>query len=253
MGTQIQIYLVRHGQSAANLDKSVNRSLADHVVPLSDEGRLQAFRAGSFLGASLAPAIADGEKVAVYVSPYLRTRETWQGILRGMGRTGQGLMKTESIFLREIEFGLFDGVPDEELPVQFPDEHAHYEKMKRCGGEFYARMPGGESRCDVAQRVHQFFGTLHRDRERHGIDRAIVVSHGVTIRAFVMMWLGLPPEWMEEERNPLNCSIRLLQGGQDVGYILNGREGHRTAQELREEGTIDGSSGFPSARPPGAG
>jgi 2,3-bisphosphoglycerate-dependent phosphoglycerate mutase len=99
-------------------------------------------------------------------------------------------------------------------------------------------MPGGESRCDVAQRVHQCFGTVHRDRKRHGVRVAVVVSHGVTNRAFAMQWLKLTQEWMEAEKNPLNCSIRLLRDGHDAGYVHNGRTGHRTAQQLREEGVI---------------
>jgi broad specificity phosphatase PhoE len=88
--------------------------------------------------------------------------------------------------VRELEFGLFDGVPDEDLAHDFPSEAAYYDKLKRFAGELYDRPSGGESRCDVAQRVHQFFGNLQRDHERHGVRRATIVSHGVTIKAFVM-------------------------------------------------------------------
>ena len=100
-------------------------------------------------------------------------------------------------------------------------------------------MPSGESRCDVAQRVHSFFGTLHRDRERHGIEHAIVVSHGVTIRAFVMMWMGHPYEWYATQRNPANCSVRTLVGQDDRGYTFPGfPTPKRSAQEVREEGEV---------------
>jgi 2,3-bisphosphoglycerate-dependent phosphoglycerate mutase len=248
MPATLSVYLVRHGESAANLDKQLNRTHADHAVPLSDAGHVQALEAGVFLRRHLIERGVSPRRCAAYVSPYRRTRETWEGVRKGLGDDVALIPHVESIFLRELEFGLFDGVPDEDLPKEFPLEYAHYEKCKKFGGEFYARMPGGESRCDVAQRVHQFFGTLHRDHERHGVDHAFIVSHGVTIRTFVMMWLNMPPEWIERERNPKNCSIRLIEGGTDRGYILNGHPGHRTAQEIREEGTIDGEPTYAEAR-----
>ena len=39
-----------------------------------------------------------------------------------------------------------------------------------------------------------------------------------------MMWCHLTPEWFEEERNPKNCAIRLLDGHEDKGYIFDGFE-----------------------------
>jgi broad specificity phosphatase PhoE len=245
MPSEFDVYLVRHGESAANLDKGVNLRTADHAVPLSDRGQEEVVEAGVALAGFIGPEMArglDGSPVlGAYVSPYLRTRQTWAGMKLGLARAlgfAPVVMETESIFLRELEFGLFDGIPDGEIGTVFPREHAYYEKLRSWGGEFYARMPGGESRCDVAQRVHQCFGTIHRDRERHGIRVAVVVSHGVTTRAFAMQWLKLTPEWMEAEKNPLNASIRLLRNGRDGGYVHNGRPGHRTAQQVREEGVV---------------
>ncbi len=87
-------------------------------------------------------------------------------------------------------------------------------------------MPLGESRFDVALRVKSLFGTLMRDYEKHKIDKVVIVSHGVTIRAFIMQWCHKTPEWFEEERNPNNCSIirisQRLGGGYDHGVIYTG-------------------------------
>lgn len=259
MASRLTIHLVRHGQSEANLDKTLNATVADHAVALSPEGRTQAAGVGEYLAhrlddaavewTSRVPDGATGEKdppskVGVYVSPYRRTRETWKEIASAItGFHGRGFtdaMRTvESIHLRELEFGLFDGIPDEELAARFPVENAHYEKHLRHSGEFYARMPSGESRCDVAQRVHTFFGTLHRDAERHGVEHAIVVSHGVTIRAFAMMWLHQTPEWFAQQRNPRNCSVRELSDGEDLGYAFHGFEHARASkQDVREAGEV---------------
>jgi len=80
-------------------------------------------------------------------------------------------------------------------------------------------MPLGESRFDVACRVHQAFGTFHRDNDKHGIDTIVVVCHGVTLRAFVMMWCHHSPEWFDAEPNPKNGAVRLIDNGEDLGYL----------------------------------
>ncbi len=257
MPSELTIHLVRHGESEANVDRTANIRMPDHRIPLSGPGEAQAVGAGRALAGILAAMGADPDTVAAYVSPYRRTRDTWSRMRHGImdaepdGRLAEGIgAAVESIHLRELEFGLFDGIADAELPREFPREHAHYEKHRAFEGEFYARMPSGESRCDVAQRVHQFFGTLLRDHERHGVRHAVVVSHGVTIRAFAMMWLGLPVEWMEREPNPGNCSIRTIIGGRwaDLregcphaaeGYLHGGpRRWSDPAEPPRETGSL---------------
>jgi 2,3-bisphosphoglycerate-dependent phosphoglycerate mutase len=249
MASRLKLYLVRHGESEANLDKTVNQRVADHRINLSPLGWQQGRVAGEIL-AGLLPA--NRHETRVYVSPYARTLQTWTAIKDGMvGWPGltqhspekrdlcHNLTHIESVFLRECEYGLFDGVTDEELPVRFPAEYSHYAKLKNFEGEFYARMPGGESRCDVAQRVHQFFGTLHRDEERHGINNAVIISHGITLRAFAMMWRNLGVDWMERERNPKNCSIRGIEGtnwsnlAPVDGYIFKGGRNQIPAKNLQ--------------------
>lgn len=236
MPRSLRIFLVRHGESEANLDKSLNARLPDHRIPLSQRGHAQAAEAGRILRDLLHDAPL--HSVRVWQSPYQRTRETAGHIVRKLGDLVRD--RLEHIMLRELEFGLFDGVSDEELPMRYPDEFAHYQKHKEFDGEFFARMPGGESRCDVAQRVHQVFGTFHRDAERHGVRDLVVVSHGVTIRAFVMMWCHLPFEWIEQEANPGNCSIRLITGEGDRGYLHEGEKPSKVSsrEERREDAEV---------------
>lgn len=247
MPARMRIFLVRHGESTANLDRTATARVADHAIPLSDAGRLQAFEAGRALGAFFDSSRRIGAglpaHLRVWRSPYRRTRETCEGVLAGLAeRRVPGLRHDvkEHPLLVEQRFGLFDGVPDEELPERFPREYAHYRLCEEFEGRFFAPMPMGESRFDVARRVHQTFGTFHRDAERHGIRDLVVVSHGVTLRAFTMMWLGLPYEWFEREPNPGNASIRLIEDGEDRGYLHPGHKPSRAdAQERREDGVIE--------------
>ncbi len=221
----MKIYLVRHGESEGNLDHSVHVRKADHAIDLSPKGLRQAEITGEFLADTLSKASWGGEAHSrMWYSPYLRTQKTKDGILKALKR--RGLMFRHGCFehqlLVEQQFGLFDGLSDDELQKLYPAEHAHYEKCQKFRGRFWARMPLGESRFDVAQRVHQAFGTFHRDSDRHGINTIVVVSHGVTIRAFIMMWLHKTVDWFENEPNPRNCSVRLIDNKRDHGYVFTG-------------------------------
>ena len=216
----MRIFLVRHGESISNVDARIYAELSDHVIPLSDIGQAQALKAGTFLKDYLGalPRDDDFSTVRIWTSPYRRTRETADGIEKAIGGSIE-LDRREHINLCEQQFGLFDGVPDEELPVRFPNEHAHYKKCVDHEGKFWARVPLGESRFDVAVRVRETFGTFLRDAERYQYKNIIVICHGVTLRAFVMQWLHLTPEWFEAEPSPGNCWIRLIDDDGDQGYI----------------------------------
>jgi 2,3-bisphosphoglycerate-dependent phosphoglycerate mutase len=238
----IRIYLVRHGQSEANLDNAVNARLPDHEIALSREGRRQAAAAGEFLAGAL-PA---GARLRILCSPYLRARQTSAGIEAALAAAAIVFDKREAIELRELQFGLFDGIPDENLPGLFPREYEHYEKHKRFAGEFFAPMPLGESRCNVADRVKGVFGTILRDASADRptpITDFIVVSHGVTIRCFRMQWMHYSWEWYDREKNPWNCSVQLIAGEAGGGYsdrvMFEGFPSAKASpQARREEGHV---------------
>jgi broad specificity phosphatase PhoE len=219
----MRIFLVRHGESQGNVDPTVHAVMADHAIPLSARGHDQAREAGRRLDAHLREIHGEPGKaprMRLWVSPYQRTRETADA-LRETAGAWLGDVR-EHVLLCEQQFGLFDGIPDDELAAQFPVEWAHYEKLIRFEGRFWARMPLGESRFDVCQRVHQAFGTFHRDAQMHGIRDLVVICHGVTLRAFVMMWCHLSPQWFEDEPNPANAALRLIEDGGDRGYLFAG-------------------------------
>ncbi len=237
----IRIFLVRHGQSEANLDKAVYVRLPDHRVALSTEGHAQADEVGAYLARQLKGA----PRVRILASPYVRARQTSEAIERALTAAVIPFDKREATELRELEYGLFDGIADEDLPKNFPLEYEHYDKHKRFEGEFFAPMPLGESRCNVADRIKGVFGTILRDAS---VDRTdpildfIIVSHGVTIRAFRMQWMHYSWEWCEKEKNPRNCSVQLIEGqagGYDDRLVFDGFEAAKVSlQTRREEGHV---------------
>lgn len=271
----MRIYLVRHGLSRANVDWSENRRVADHAIELTEQGKQQAREAGAALAEQLrALTVERGDgrltipRIRLWNSPYKRTRQTAAelastcllpelpdgaaGYVRPASPAATAepertelaagdswlLDRKEHFLLHEQQFGIFDGLSDEERLEQYPAETAHYEKCKRFEGKVWAKLPMGESRMDVARRMHQAFGTFHRDAARHAIETIVVVGHGTTNRCFTMAWLHLGFEWLEAEPNPQNCSIRLIEDGQDRGYVFAGYPnppGYKHAANIESE------------------
>lgn len=229
-----RVFLVRHGQSQSNVDPSKNKKIPDHMIELTSEGRKQAKAAGLFLDSYIRENL--GEQgwftqlfapkhhvnypyIRMWNSPYTRARQTASEIWNYCKLINDN---KEHLLLAEQRFGVFDGLSDDERREAFPAFQAHYEKVRNQGGKMWPKMPGGDSRFDVCQRVHQAFGTFHRDAEENNIENIIVVGHGTTNRAFTLMWFNYTYEWMHKEANPKNCSIRLFEEGKDKGYIFDG-------------------------------
>jgi 2,3-bisphosphoglycerate-dependent phosphoglycerate mutase len=226
------IFLMRHAHSAGNEDLTLYKHIPDHAIPLSGKGNEQAIEAGKQFSAflRLSPQLFEERNIRLWYSPYLRTRQTRDGLLRGMADTASVFGdQREHILLTEQNYGLFDGLTDDECDEQYPEESRRYNLCREYNGRFYAKPPNGESRYDVCVRIHQFFGTIIRDAEKtqNPVPNIFIVSHGTTLRAFVMMWLHREVEWFENERNPANCSVRrIARSGdghfEDKGYIFQG-------------------------------
>jgi broad specificity phosphatase PhoE len=82
--------------------------------------------------------------------------------------------------------------------------------LRRTHGWFYYRFRGGESPADCYDRTSGFLESLMRQAERKQTKRALVVTHGLTIRCFVMRFLHLNVEQFDEMANPANCEMVTL-------------------------------------------
>ena len=213
----MHIFLIRHGESMANVGDNYIKRLPDHLVSLTENGKAQARENGVWLANYCKEHGVDLTKARIWRSPYLRTRQTSEEFNKSLNITDI----REDITLTEQQFGLFDSVPEEDWEKLFPIEHAEYMRQRNNFGKFYARVPHGESPFDVAIRVHQFMGTIHRDCQKHGVNTLFIFTHGTTLRSFLLRWFHYSPEWYEAEKNPKNCWIREIYDGKDLGYINN--------------------------------
>ena len=183
----LTIKLVRHGESDANTGKVSTLDVGDHAIPLSERGRAQAREAGRAIGRDFVA------RALIYTSPYRRTRETLAGILDGAGVSAADLRVYDDPRLREVEHGYDDPAAQEELRARH--------------GWFYYRFRGGESPADCYDRTSNFLESMMRQAERKAADSVLIVTHGLTIRCFVMRFLHLSVEQFDALANPANCGV----------------------------------------------
>lgn len=199
-----RIILIRHGESEGNVDKSIYTRKPDYAINLTDVGRQQCIEAGQKLD-----AVLGNQSIQAYVSPFYRTRQTFQGVTSQL--KGNIIMR-EDPRLREQEW--CGSMRPEGYNYAFEDERDAY-------GHFYYRFHGGESCADVYNRVTTFLDTLHRDFEKQDFpDNAIIFTHGMTLRVIVMRWFHMTVEEFEFLRNPKNCQYYILELQPDNKYKL---------------------------------
>ena len=176
-----RLWVVRHGQSSANLafevaaasgrvDSGVDGRDAD--VPLSDLGRVQAQQLGRALIEILGTT---GGAISVFSSPFLRARETVQ-IALAVFETGAGVpapMISVDERLRDQDMGILELL----TPAAIEQRHSGEAQRRQRVGDLYYRPPGGESLVDVGLRVRSFM----RDLDTDPSERVLVVAHDAIV------------------------------------------------------------------------
>ncbi len=163
----MNLYLVRHGQTAHNRD-GVSLGRAD--VPLTLVGEQQA--------AAVAAVLAARPLAVVYTSPLQRAGVTALAIAGEHGL--EPVVRPE---LAELDAGEAEGLTFQELRERFGPFLAEWVGPR--GHE--AVMPGGESICDLEARLLPFVAELLEQREGD----IAVVSHNFVLRVLACRLMGL--------------------------------------------------------------
>lgn len=178
----MNLYLIRHGRQ--------NSTLCNVDVPLSEEGKIQAY----LLGKRLADYHIDG----LYSSDLIRAIETAEIINEHLGLTH--IIKKE---LREISFGKLEGKTNGEIQRYFSDF-----LMEQDGLTSDIPYPGGENGEDVCNRMYPVIQEI----AKRGYQNVVIVTHGNAIRAVLTKILGIEYSKRLLFSNTLeNCSITQLK------------------------------------------
>jgi len=206
----IDLVLVRHGQSEANIVQKADKGKApapasaeairerpDWQQRLSLKGREDAASAGKWIAENLG-GLASFQ--ALYVSSFLRARET--AALLGATGGGAGWAVDERLVGRN--WGRFGAVTNAERDAYFQ----WTAKMKEAS-PWFTELDNGESLFDVYFRWRDFQETLHRQHSEH---RVLIVTHGdfMNVVRYGLERM-LTEEWQEMDRDEAqtlkNCSI----------------------------------------------
>jgi len=172
------LVIIRHGESVKNIERAridqfdsnklkLDITERDMDIELSEKGEWQAIATGN--------ALAKGPKFdVVFVSPYIRCRQTADLIIEQLGYAPRVVVEER---LREKEFGVVENLTKKGIAKFHPEE---WERRER-DGRYYYRPAGGESYPDVGMRVHSFLSTLARDYRKMNV---LIVGHSVVVKMF---------------------------------------------------------------------
>ena len=199
-----RLVIVRHAQSESNKAKFF---AAATNVNLTDYGREQAEKTAQFL--------ADYTFDRAYSSPMVRVLQTAKPIVRG-----RGLELEHNPDLREINGGMWEGMPYSELEELYPRERdLWYHDFANCV------CTGGESACEIDLRVKQAFFKIIRDNPGKTV---LVATHATPIRLIVNFFMGKSLREIDELPWAGNASVTIVDCYENGTYdvVLNAYEEH---------------------------
>lgn len=163
----LNLYLLRHGQTDASLERRFSGSLEAELSPLGHE-----------MAAAFAEAYAAVPWRAIYSSPQRRARDTAAPLA---ARTGMQVQAVDG--LREIRYGAWEGILEDEVRQRWPQEYGWW-----AADPATRAAPGGESGLEVAARG---LAAIEQIRRSHDSGDVLIVSHKATLRLIVCGLLGI--------------------------------------------------------------
>jgi probable phosphoglycerate mutase len=169
----LRLLLVRHGETEWNRQGKFQGQID---VPLNDNGRLQAQKAGEFL--------KDVEIDFAVSSTMQRPLETAQIILNHHKSVNLEL----DAGLREISHGLWEGKFEKEIEQEFPGELESWRTQPEK-----VQMPEGENLLQVSDRAITAWQSIIQAPNHQG-KTGLVVAHDATNKTLLCHILGLSTE-----------------------------------------------------------
>jgi broad specificity phosphatase PhoE len=232
--------IARHGYSHANERKDKAKQSGqepqwteverDQNTELTKIGHQQAFDLGVMIGLSDDPL-----PEIIVTSPYIRAKQTTVDVVFGI-QSVRSDYKPKIVVderIREIEFGIMDGIDRAMFRKLFPSEADRRER----DGKYYYRPPGGENRPDVRLRVHSVLDTLNRDYVGMNV---LIICHSVVVLAFrslIERWEEAEYLQIDKEDDVKNCGLTIYDRVENRKLKL--REYNKVAPASNLEGSND--------------
>jgi len=151
-------FVMRHGEAESNVKNNMHG-----VVSSQESGVDHLTKQGKAQIEATIEELKEKKFDLVFVSPFVRTRETLEILKESLGFTDEQI--TFDKRLGEIDAGDFDGKPWDEYRGMFKDEEQRFREA----------IHGGESLLDVKKRMADFVSELE---EMHIAKNILIISHG---------------------------------------------------------------------------
>lgn len=210
----MNLYMVRHGQTAASRENRFSGSSDPPLTPIG-EAMAQAF----------GQAYASLPWAAVYTSPLLRARQTADALC-----TLIGVDAIVEDGLREIEYGEWEGLKQDDVKARWPDAFEYWAHDVASRG-----TPGGETAFQVAARAMRVVEAI---RARHQDGNVLLVSHKATLRVITCALLGLDVRHFRERIAQPVCAVTMfVVSGTSALLTRHGDRTHLPDALRNQEGT----------------
>jgi broad specificity phosphatase PhoE len=191
------LWIIRHGESAANLDHGLRATTPDHLVLLSSLGEQQCLELGQHLSNQLSG------QITIWTSPYARARATTALFSQAL----PDVCQREDVRLREQEWGNF----------YTTQQHHERREMLTDHSRFFYRFPEGESGADVFDRISSFLEMLARENTAQTV---VLSTHGMTAMVFLMRLMNWSIEEYEQSEWFVNCGYVQLELQNDTYFVV---------------------------------
>lgn len=181
-----KLIFVRHGEAEGNIKRHFH---GFYNSSLTENGREQIKRASARLQSTPIDAI--------YSSDLARAFETAQEIAKD-----RKLKVQIDERFREINGGLWEDVPWDDLPVRFAESYAHW-----LNEPYRLQMPDGESMAEFSRRLTKATQEL---AQKHDGQTVCIATHGTAIRVLVCYFNGWPLECLNDVMWCDNASITIV-------------------------------------------
>ncbi|MCT2591538.1 histidine phosphatase family protein [Streptomyces sp. N2-109] len=183
----LHVIFARHGETVWHAE---NRYAGSTDIALTQRGYAQA--------GALADWAEQADLTAIWASPLARSQETAHD-----SAVRTGLPVRVDPRLRELDFGIAEGLTRAEMQQRFPDQLAAFQT-----DPVTHHLPKGENPLEAGDRYRAFLTDLQAD---HSEGRVLVVGHTTAIRLVLCRMLGLP---LREYRRIfpflVNCALNEL-------------------------------------------
>jgi len=210
----MNLYMVRHGQTAASRE---NRFSGSSDPPLTEIGEAMA--------QAFAAAYGSMKWAAIYTSPMLRTRQTAAALERATG-----IQARVEAGLREIDYGEWEGLRQDEVKQRWPEAFEYWAADVASRG-----TPGGETAFHVAARAMR---VVEEIRTRHREGNVLLVCHKATLRIITCALLGLDVRLFRERiAQPVGAVTLFAVTERTAQLTLLGDRSHFSDHLRNQEGT----------------